>query len=258
MKLEESTFQVYKITNRINGKIYIGQHACSCNSCSYMGSGTAIGRALKKYGRENFEKEILFEFHSFAEMNEKEAEIVNEEFIARKDTYNLKTGGSNGICGLETRLKISRANSNPSTETRKKLSIANSGKILSAETRRRLSDSKRHISDETRRKLSEASTNITPERRKQMSSCARNRSDETRRKLSEALVGRRRDEKSIEKYKLAMKEKSLYKNVLKICPVSNEIIEKYEYMHDLLIGENINKSSNIIARNKEKRHRLWI
>ena len=61
-----------------------------------MGSGLRIQRAIKKYGVENFEKTILFECSSVEEMNAKEAEIVNEEFIARDDVYNIKLGGEGG------------------------------------------------------------------------------------------------------------------------------------------------------------------
>ena len=62
----------------------------------YMGSGIRIRRAIEKYGIENFEKTILFECESADEMNAKEAEIVNEDFIARDDVYNIKLGGDGG------------------------------------------------------------------------------------------------------------------------------------------------------------------
>ena len=62
----------------------------------YMGSGLAIRKAIEKYGLENFKKDILCECSSFDEMNQKEAEIVNSEFVAREDTYNLSVGGTFG------------------------------------------------------------------------------------------------------------------------------------------------------------------
>lgn len=76
--------------------IYIGQHQTENIDDGYMGSGLRIQRAIKKYGVENFEKTILFECSSVEEMNAKEAEIVNEEFIARDDVYNIKLGGEGG------------------------------------------------------------------------------------------------------------------------------------------------------------------
>ena len=60
-----------------------------------MGSGVLITKAIEKHGLENFEKTILFECKSEEEMNAKEAEIVNEDFIARDDVYNMTVGGFN-------------------------------------------------------------------------------------------------------------------------------------------------------------------
>ena len=96
MNTEKVHYIIYKITNRVNGKIYVGMHQTKDLNDGYMGSGIAIGKAIKKYGLDNFKKEILCECSSFEEMNKKEAEIVNSEFVAREDTYNLSTGGTYG------------------------------------------------------------------------------------------------------------------------------------------------------------------
>jgi hypothetical protein len=58
-----------------------------------MGSGTLIRREIKKYGLDRFEKIILFQFDTEQEMLNKEAELVNREFISREDTYNIIVGG---------------------------------------------------------------------------------------------------------------------------------------------------------------------
>ena len=94
----------------VNGKIYIGVHKTdNVNKFDgYYGCGmynensqpditTGFPAALRKYGKENFVRETLF-IYPYTEQGEldafnKEAELVNEEFVKRKDTYNLRLGG---------------------------------------------------------------------------------------------------------------------------------------------------------------------
>lgn len=94
-------YTIYQITNTINGKIYIGCHQTDDLADSYLGSGTAITRAVKKYGRDAFVKTILHIFDEPEEMYSMEAEIVNEDFLARRDTYNLALGGVPNSIGIE-------------------------------------------------------------------------------------------------------------------------------------------------------------
>lgn len=84
---------IYMITNKINNKIYIGKHSTKNPHDDYMGSGKAINAAINKYGLENFEKTILYCFNSENEAYIKESEIVDETFVKRSDTYNMKCGG---------------------------------------------------------------------------------------------------------------------------------------------------------------------
>jgi hypothetical protein len=87
-------YTVYKTTNLINGKIYVGLHVTSNLEDDYLGSGSQLKLAVKKYGRENFKREYIKICNSPEEMYELEADIVNEDFVKRSDTYNMKTGGT--------------------------------------------------------------------------------------------------------------------------------------------------------------------
>lgn len=86
-------YTIYKITNKANGKIYIGKHQTQDLNDGYMGSGKHLKRAIAKYGLGSFTKEILHIFDNEAEMNAKEAELVTEEFVDRESTYNICVGG---------------------------------------------------------------------------------------------------------------------------------------------------------------------
>lgn len=89
-------YLIYQIRNKTNNKIYIGKHQTENKDDGYMGSGKFIKYAIEKEGIENFEKTILFECQSEEEMTQKEAEIVNEDFINSEDTYNVALGGGGG------------------------------------------------------------------------------------------------------------------------------------------------------------------
>ena len=86
-------FYFYKITNLINKKFYYGVHSTNNLNDDYMGSGKLFKRAVGKYGKENFVKEVLFIFDTAEEMFAKEKEIVNKLFIESNNTYNIMEGG---------------------------------------------------------------------------------------------------------------------------------------------------------------------
>jgi len=76
--------------------IYIGARSANTINDGYMGSGKRIKAVIKKYGVNNFSKVVLFEFTTRKELLQKEAEVVNEEFVLRNDTYNIVIGGGGG------------------------------------------------------------------------------------------------------------------------------------------------------------------
>jgi len=89
-------YTIYKTTNNINGKWYIGYHSTENIDDDYLGSGRDLKKAIKKYGVENFSKEILFVFNSSEEALRKEAELVDEYVVKNKNSYNIKEGGEGG------------------------------------------------------------------------------------------------------------------------------------------------------------------
>lgn len=97
---------IYKITNQLDGKIYIGKHQTKDLNDGYMGSGKMLKRAIEKYGLENFSKEILFQFDNEFDMNIKEAELVTKEFVKENTNYNLCPGGNGGFGYINSNTEI--------------------------------------------------------------------------------------------------------------------------------------------------------
>jgi hypothetical protein len=88
---------IYKILNKVNDKFYIGTHKTKNINDGYMGSGLYITRAIKKYGIENFQKEILHIFTNKKEAFAMEKELVNKDLLSDPMCYNLKEGGQGGF-----------------------------------------------------------------------------------------------------------------------------------------------------------------
>ena len=94
-------YLIYKITNLINGKYYIGRHATDDVNDNYMGSGIAIRNAIEKYGLEHFVKEIIAEADSREELWKLEKEIVNDSVVKDDKSYNMAYGGKHYFDGLK-------------------------------------------------------------------------------------------------------------------------------------------------------------
>lgn len=94
---------IYKTTNLINGRIYIGKHSKSYYDPSYYGSGKILKKAIKKYGKNNFSNELLCEANSEEELNLLEKKLISEYKLKYGSLiYNIAEGGTGGdtISGL--------------------------------------------------------------------------------------------------------------------------------------------------------------
>lgn len=88
-------YYIYKISNTLNGNFYIGKHKIGSlfERDTYMGSGVLLHKAYKKYGIENFKKEIITVC-----IDNFEANILEKFYIEKLNpTYNLTKGGDGGL-----------------------------------------------------------------------------------------------------------------------------------------------------------------
>jgi group I intron endonuclease len=191
---------IYKITNLINNKIYIGQTIH--DNPKYLGGGRLIKMAIKKYGRKNFLKEILEICSKKEDLSKKEIYWI-KKFNSRdpKIGYNMAEGGASFYINEESRKKISeslkgkyigknafRHGIKLTEEHKKIISKSNKGKIFSNETRKKMSKSRIGIiySLETRKKMSES------HRGKKLT-------NDHKERIGNSLIGRKYSEESIKK-----------------------------------------------------------
>jgi len=198
---------IYLITNLINVKKYVGQtirdpqkrlnqHIVDSNN----NSQSYIHRAIRKYGIDNFQFEVIDESSS----DRDELNDLEEFYIGFYDTfkgvgYNCTSGGDNAT---------------HSEETKKKMSKTHKGKKFSEESKKKMSTvaKNRYFSKETRQKLSESSKreNLSPETLKKMSNSAKreNLSVETLKKMSLINKGKTGIQSKISKKVIQIDKKS--------------------------------------------------
>ncbi|MCP4521027.1 MAG: hypothetical protein GY827_04965 [Cytophagales bacterium] len=98
---------IYKTTNLLTGRYYIGMHSTNDLEDGYLGSGKRLRYSIRKYGSENHQREILEFCNSRKELKLRESEIVTLNEIAKEDCINLKVGGEGGFSTHEEMLRIS-------------------------------------------------------------------------------------------------------------------------------------------------------
>lgn len=103
-------YYIYKTTNTISGKYYIGMHQHETEfDRRYIGSGVSLAAAIKKHGRDVFTCEVLEYCSTREEMFEREKALVTEAIVRSTNTYNQNVGGRGGT------IKGSRLMKDPAT-----------------------------------------------------------------------------------------------------------------------------------------------
>ena len=152
---------IYKITNNVNGKTYIGKHMSNIID-DYAGSGKILWKAYKKYGMESFSKTIICRAVDLQHLNALEKYWIAEYRSRGKAEYNIADGGDGFPCNRGKKL---------SEEYKIKLSEAKKGK------------KRKPFSNDTKQKISDA-------RKKQTAPMlGKLHSEETKRKMSSAMKG---------------------------------------------------------------------
>jgi group I intron endonuclease len=184
----EPKYYIYEVTNLVNGKTYIGQHITDNLEDGYLGSGKALKSAIKKYGRDNFKKEVLIFANGPTSLNFLERCMVPLWWAELPTNYNLVEGGGNGA--------------RMTAEARKKISIGRKGKKFGPMPEaQRLAMSARmkgkqppHLAKLIKENHPRLGKSHTPESRAKMSASQtglkRPRSPEHCRKISEYMKGR--------------------------------------------------------------------
>lgn len=193
-------YTVYRVTNKVNGKYYIGKHTTRDPYDDYMGTGTVITRAIQAYGIDAFEKQVLYFCESEEHAFEVESQLVTEDLINDPQCYNMRIGGKGGWKHSAETKEVMREKAllRPpmSAETREKVSLVHKGRKRSAETRVKISAGNKG------KKLSvESCTNMSK------GQLGKKYSPETIAKRKAARAGYRHSPETIEKMKKARKHK---------------------------------------------------
>ena len=160
---------IYKTTCLINNKIYIGKHE-GREDDTYIGSGKLFQRAVRKYGKKNFKREILRRCETLHELR-----IWEHVYIKLFHAQDLEKGYNIADGDVNT----TEYNPSKRPEVRKKISECHKGKKLSEGTKKKMSLSSPHRkwTEEDKKKLRDAMT-------------GRKFTEEHKQKLREAKLGK--------------------------------------------------------------------
>lgn len=253
---------IYKTTNLVNGKIYIGQHKHKSFDVNYKGSGKIITQAIEKYGFENFSCKVIEYVNSSKEADEKERYwIAHYRKLLHDNLYNIMAGGNGNFyervseeVANNTKEKLSKMNREGicgnkgrhfTEEHKRKIGLANKGKKRTLEQIERNRQSKlgkpawnkglTKETDERVRKYIENKKKYhhTEETKRKISESRKGKcigrkiSLETRLLLSKKLKGKKKTNEHLEKIKNVLKNKKwIYKDNICIMIDKNNL-EKY-------------------------------
>lgn len=139
---------IYKTTNLVNNKIYIGQHLSYEFDPCYIGSGVVIQKAIKKYGRNNFKCEVI-EYYDESLLDEKEIFWIAYYNSTNPDIgYNISFGGKLGTNPYEKSIKLRRTKKSRkprkmTEEHKEKIRQAHIGKRHSQATKQKISETRK-------------------------------------------------------------------------------------------------------------------
>jgi len=149
---------IYKTTNLINNKIYVGKD--KYNDPNYLGSGRILQNSIKKHGKENFIKEIIEHCSTKEELNQREIYwIAHYNSRDRSIGYNLALGGEGGSAHLgckhtkETKNKMSKVKKGISYE--QKFGIEKANKLKQNNSIKMKGKNTGNKSDKTKQKISD-------------------------------------------------------------------------------------------------------
>lgn len=143
---------VYLTTNLINKKQYVGDHSSNKDTDNYFGSGLLINNAIKKYGKENFKKQVLEEFETKKEAFNAQEKYINEYNTLAPNGYNISPKGGHQTTNSvseDTRKKMRKSAKNrpPQTEeTKIKRRKSLKGHAVSIETKNKIQKKQKGIS----------------------------------------------------------------------------------------------------------------
>lgn len=222
------SYIIYMHKNKTNGKVYIGQTCQNLNKRWQNGQGykkcVLFYDAIKKYGFDGFDHEILFEVETKEEADQKEIEMIAYYDSTNRDKgYNLAKGGM-GITGCHL-----------SEERKKQISELQIGRQLTDEWKQHISESMKGenapwygktFSEEHRKHLSESHKG----KPSAMGMLGKKHSEETKRKISESNIGKCHSEESKEK----MKQSALKsRGRLFLCVELNQVFNSLDEAHKL-------------------------